>query len=142
MRDQQAALRMRGHGGQIVKQIVGMGQDDRADPFLAVVVSRVIQPHRTQRSMERAFARTGKQPDAAVAVARDAPQIVVGVRAGGLRFLARLPGVGGVFLGFNLHIADHLNPHRRTGGDFRFGTIHRQVLRPTPFLVAGERGRQ
>ena len=60
MRHQQTAIRMTGHGGRVVEQVVGMRQDDRADPFFPIVISRVVNPDRTQRGMEGSFPRAGE----------------------------------------------------------------------------------
>src|ERR1041385_5481158 len=117
MGDQQSPLRMTGHGRNVVKEIVGMRQNDRANPALPIVISSVIDPYRTERRVERSFTRASKQPDASVGITYKASEIIIGIGGSGFRLLARAA--------------------RR---NFRFRTIHRQISRATAPAGAGQRG--
>ena len=81
---EQAALRMSGHGWKVVEEVVGMWQDDWTGPLDAVVISSIINPNGAERSVERAFTAAGKEPDSTVLITNNSPKIVIGVgRAGG-----------------------------------------------------------
>src|SRR5689334_23274547 len=74
--------------GKIVKEVIRVRQDDWTRPLRAIVISGVINPDRADRSMKRAFAAAGKEPDAAVAIANNSPEIVVSIGWASSRFLS------------------------------------------------------
>src|SRR5881628_2450851 len=83
-----------------------MRQNYWPHPLFAVVVSRVIDPHRPDWRVERALPAPRKQPDPSISIAHDTSKVIISVGAPSLRFLPCPPG-----------------------GHFRFGTVDRQICR-------------
>src|SRR5204863_10154989 len=101
MRDHQSALRMTCHRRQVVKQVVRMRQNDRANPTLSIVVRGIINPNRAERCVKRSLAGAGKEPDSSIAIADDTSEVVIRIGWTGFSLLSRTPR-----------------------GHFRLGTIH------------------
>src|SRR5215472_7064585 len=92
MSNNQSALWMGRDRREIIEQVVGMREDDRSNPGLAIIVSGVINPNRTQRSMEGALTRACEQPDASITVANDPTKVVINIGRTRLGFLAGSAG--------------------------------------------------